>query len=345
MSLKGIVLHVAKHTGALRLSRSVGPAGLPILCYHGYAFHDEHLFKPGLFHSMPVFEQRMEWLAREGFVTLPLDVALQKLELGTLQRNEIVLTIDDGFYSTLALAAPVMAARRFTATMYMTTYYMRHAQSPIFRLAIQYAFWRTAKTEAHFGHLVPRLDVPLATKGEKANVDVEKLIEFGETKLDEPARVELSRRVFEVLGCDYDELAASRRLSLMSPDEVARLEAMGFDIQLHTHRHRCGPDEARQEIIENREALSHITRRPLRHLCYPSGIWSRDVWPALEAEGVLTATTCEAGLNGRATPAYALHRILDSDTLPQITFEAEMSRLLEGARRLIGRRPSMSSHP
>lgn len=345
MSLKGIVLQVAKHTGALRLSRSLGPAGLPILCYHGYSFRDEHLFKPGLFHSMAVFEQRMDWLAREGFVTLPLDVALEKLELGTLQRNEIVLTIDDGFYSTLALAAPVMAARRFTATMYMTTYYMRHPQNPIFRLAIQYAFWRTRKTEARLGHLVPKLDVPLRTKGEGGLVDVEKLIEFGETELDEPGRVELSRHVFEILGCDYDELASSRRLSLMSAEEVTRLEAMGFDIQLHTHRHRFGPDEARREIVENREALSQITHRPLRHLCYPSGIWSREVWPALEAEGVRTATTCESGLNRRATPAYALHRILDSDTLPQITFEGEMSRFLEGARRLIGRRQTVVSHP
>ena len=344
MSLKGIVLHVAKRTGGLRLARSLGPGGLPILCYHGYAFKDEHLFKPGLFHSMPVFEQRMDWLAREGFVTLPLGVALEKLKEGTLERNEIVLTIDDGFYSTLALAAPVMASRRFTATTYMTTYYMKHPHNPIFRLAVQYAFWSTAKTEARFGHLVPRLDVPLRTKGPAGDRDVEKLVLFGESELDEPGRVEFSRRIFEVLGCDYDEIASSRRMSLMSADEVARLEALGFDIQLHTHRHRFAPGEAREEIIDNRTALSQVTRHPLRHLCYPSGIWSHEVWPALAAEGVLSATTCESGINGPDTPAYALHRILDSDTLPQITFEAEMSRFLEGARRLFRRRPALASH-
>lgn len=345
MGLKGIVLHVAKRTGGLRLARSLGPRGLPILCYHGYSLKDEHLFKPGLFHSMSVFEQRMDWLAREGFVTLPLDVALDKLGQGTLERNEIVLTIDDGFYSTLALAAPVMTSRRFTATMYMTTYYMQHPHNPIFRLAIQYAFWRTAKTQARFDHLMPGLDRPLRTKGPAGDVDVVKLTDFGETRLDEPGRVEFSRRIFEALGCDYDELASSRRMSLMSAEEVARLEDMGFDIQLHTHRHRFAPSEARKEIVDNRTALSRITRRPLRHMCYPSGIWSQEVWPALQAEGVLSATTCDSGLNEPDTPAYALHRILDSDTLPQITFEGEMTRFLEGARRLFRRRPAVGNHP
>ena len=184
---------------------------------------------------------------------------------------------------------------------------------------------------------MPELPTPLRTKGPAGEVDVEQLIVHGETQLDEPGRVELSRRVFELLACDYNELATSRRLGLMSADEVVEFQRLGFDIQLHTHRHRFGPQEARDEIVDNKSALAGLAQRPLRHLCYPSGIWSHSVWPSLEGEGVVSATTCESGINSPATPAYALHRILDSDTLPQITFEGEMMRFMEGARRLLKR--------
>jgi len=129
-------------------------------------------------------------------------------------------------------------------------------------------------------------------------------------------------------------------LTLMNAAEVADLAGQGFDIQLHTHRHRFPEDaqQARRELDDNRQVLAPLTGgRPLTHLCYPSGEWSPAVWPSLESRGVVTATTCDPGLNTPATPPYALGRFLDFQPIPQIVFEAEVSGFGNLLRRAAGR--------
>ncbi len=82
------------------------------------------------------------------------------------------------------------------------------------------------------------------------------LIRHGETALDEPGRVALCRELASRLGVDYDELAQSRKLGLMSLPEVAALAELGVNIQLHTHRHCFPPEESevRREIADNRRS-------------------------------------------------------------------------------------------
>ena len=61
----------------------------------------------------------------------------------------------------------------------------------------------------------------------------------------------------------------------------------------------------------------------------------------LAALDIRSATTCEIGLAHRATPRYALPRILDSSRVSQIEFEAEMcgfGELARGLKALVRRR-------
>ena len=109
MNLKGSVYEVAKSGGLFKLTERLTRGHLPILCYHGFAFSDEHLFRPGLFHSTDVFERRLSFLKAAGYSSVPLDEAVSRLHSEKLEAMQIVLTIDDGFYSVLDLAAPILA--------------------------------------------------------------------------------------------------------------------------------------------------------------------------------------------------------------------------------------------
>jgi peptidoglycan/xylan/chitin deacetylase (PgdA/CDA1 family) len=129
------------------------------------------------------------------------------------------------------------------------------------------------------------------------------------------------------LEVDYEELRASRRLSLLTTQELQALAADGLDLELHTHRHTL-PEEATaiaREIADNRGVLQAATDRPLRHFCYPSGVWSRNHWQTLASLGIESATTCTPGFNRPDTPRLALHRFLDSQDLSQRDFEAELT--------------------
>ena len=338
MSVKNMILRAAKAGGLFDLAGRWTRDSFGILCYHGFSFKDEHLFRPSLFQTPDLFRHRMRWLKRAGYRTLSLDEAAQRLREGKLGRKEVVITIDDGFHSVAALAAPILSELGFTATIYVTTYYVRY-NNPIFRIALQYCFWKTPLDCVGLRDLLPDPEIQGNTKGAEGEQSLWKLINFGETQLDESGRLKLASELAHRLRVDFHELIASRRLTLMNEAELADLTRQGFDIQLHTHRHRLPENdfEAKQELDDNRAVLAPLTNRPLNHLCYPSGVWSRALWPLLESQGIATATTCEPGLISRNTPPLASTRFQDSQSTPQIVLEAEVCGFSHLLRQITGR--------
>jgi peptidoglycan/xylan/chitin deacetylase (PgdA/CDA1 family) len=326
MSAKKAVLHISKWLGLFRLARSFSPPGLRILCYHGFAMGDEAGFRPKLFIRPGTFEKRLSFLSAEKFPVLYLGEALERLRAGTLPAGATVITIDDGFYSVLRCALPLLHEHSLPSTLYVTTYYCVK-ETPIFRLVVQYLFWKTRDSQLDLAGLAPSLSGTARLDDPDENYRVTwEIIRYGETDLGEEGRVNLARALAERLHVSYDSLLEGRSMSLVTVSELRKMSSAGVDIQLHTHRHRL-PDEepiVRQEIADNRAVLEPIAGKPLGHLCYPSGIWSEQSWPWLSDLRVQSATTCDPGLNFANTPALALKRFLDGENISQIEFESEM---------------------
>jgi len=348
--LKLTFLALSKYLGLFQLARFLTRRQLRILCYHGTALADEAQFRPLLFIGAMKFEERLRYLSRAGFAVLPLEDAVQRLRLGTLPSDAVVLTIDDGFYGTYKHAVTSLKRYRLPATLYVTTYYAQR-QNPVFRLLVQYIFWATGDDRLDLGKL--------GIEGFEGEVDVHreapadramwKIIDHGESKLDEDGRQKLALGLGALLGVDVDPIVENRCLGLMSPTEIQQASRDGIDIELHTHRHRLPEDESasKKEISDNRAALEPIVGRRLNHLCYPSGFWSRKHWPWLAQMGIKTATTCDVGFNGSAAHPFALKRIFDSSMVSALEFEAELNGFLEGLRRIktrLGRTWRRSSH-
>jgi peptidoglycan/xylan/chitin deacetylase (PgdA/CDA1 family) len=348
--LKCVGYRVSKGLGLFALARRLTRRRLRILCYHGLSIDDEHLYSPGLFMRPETVRSRFEALVRGNHPVLPLDRAWEALRDGTLPDSAVVITYDDGFYGNFLRGASLHEEFRLPATIYVTTYYVVK-QVPIFRHAVQYMFWKTDRAEVDLGG-IPGVDcgtLPLANRGRADEVKWG-LIRHAELHLNEPQRVDLARVLGTRLGIDYDELARSRRLSLMTPEEVRSLAGLGLDVQLHTHRHQlpCDEEQVRREIRDNRSVLEPILGRPCDHLCYPSGVFTPEEWPWLEACGIKSATTCEVGLNDARTSRYGLRRFLDAETVRPIEFEAEISGfadLLRHARLLFGRGQRSTARP
>jgi peptidoglycan/xylan/chitin deacetylase (PgdA/CDA1 family) len=208
-------------------------------------------------------------------------------------------------------------------------------RNPVFRLVIQYMFWKTT------AQTVDLCDVKWSTR---RSVDLRNLTErehatwecitSGE-RCSEEQRELICIDLGERLGVSYADLKRTRILSLLAPEEIGALPAAGIDVQLHTHRHRFPMDDypgAAREILDNCDALATLVSLPSRHFCYPSGSWDVRQWPWLEAMSVRSAATCEAGLNDHHTPRYALKRFLDSEHIHQLEFEAELCGFQEAIR-------------
>lgn len=333
--VKCLVYRVSKRLGLFALARRLTRKDLRVLCYHGLSIDDEHLYSPGLFMRPETVRSRFEALLQGKYPVLPLDRACEDLRDGTLPACAVVITYDDGFYGNYLHTASLHQETRLPATIYVTTYYVVK-QCPIFRHAVQYMFWKTGRAEVALEG-IPGADGGTLRLADRKQADdvMWGLIRHAETHLDEPRRVGIARVLGTRLGIDYDELTRSRRLSLMTPDEIRTLAGLGLDIQLHTHRHHfpCDEEQVRREIGDNRSVLEPILGRPCDHLCYPSGVFRAEQWPWLEACGIKSATTCEIGLNDAHTPRYGLRRFLDAETVRPIEFEAEISGFAELLRR------------
>ncbi len=339
--LKATIFKTAKAFGLFHLSRLLMRRRLMILCFHGVALEDEATFRPMLFMREALFRQRLETIKAHRFPVLPLPQALSELRAGRLAPNTVAITIDDGFFNALSRAAPLLKAHDLPATLYLTSYYVQKG-TPIFRLVVQYMFWKSqvASLEPWIEPWSPEQTVSL---GDEAARDALtwKIIEYGETQCDEDGRQAICQQLGKLLEVDYEQIVESRIMSLMTPDELPRIEQLGIDLQLHTHRHRLpiGDEETcRQEIRENRSFIFNALGERKNHLCYPSGEWSDALWSCLEAEGVESATTCEPGLNTARTPPLRLYRVLDQDDLSQIEFEAELFGFCELIRIVTGKR-------
>jgi len=283
-----------------------------------------------------IFQKRLEFLRAQGYPILSLEDALARLDRGELPDYATVITIDDGYYSTYKSACALLRKFSFPATIYITTYYCTK-ENPIFELVVQYMLWKTKKTHLELACLLPSLSGKFSLIDTKEKSEVgEKLIQFGKKKCDEQQRITLAKRLGDLLEIDFEHIRESRILSLMNREEIQSLVARGVDIQLHTHRHHLPLDEmrAKKEILDNKTVLEPLVGKQLQHLCYPSGVWSQELWPWLTNVGIQSAMTCEAGLNYPETPKLGLKRFLDGEYITQIEFEAELAGYSELLRHM-----------
>lgn len=339
--IKQLFLYISKLLGLFWFSRYLTRKGLRILCYHGFALTDESMFRPKYFMNHNIFQRRLEYLKKHDYPILNLEKALYELRNGTLPDCTTVITFDDGSWSVYNFAVNLLKKNSFPATIYVTTYYCQK-ETPIFRLVIQYMFWKTTKDSLDIYDLDHALSGRFnLNKDEEKDKVTWKIINFGEKRCEEQQRLILEGRLGELLNVDFHQIYSMRILSLVTCNEIRSLVSDGMDIQLHTHRHKPCSDDSQfiREIADNKSALEPLVGKPLEHLAYPEGFFNRKLWPYIEAAGIKSAATCESGLNYFDTPSFELKRFLDGNNISNIEFEAEMSgysellRLLRSALR------------
>jgi hypothetical protein len=162
-------------------------------------------------------------------------------------------------------------------------------------------------------------------------------ITYGEQQCNQPQRDALCADLGRRLGLPYQDIVNRRCFHLMTPHELRAAQKDGVAIELHTHRHSFPQDSetaCRQEMEDNRRALDEWMGRRPEHFCYPSGDLGQHQVPWLEEMGVKSATTCDPGLNSERSPPHALKRILDSEHMHELEFEAALSGFNDLLRRL-----------
>jgi peptidoglycan/xylan/chitin deacetylase (PgdA/CDA1 family) len=96
----------------------------------------------------------------------------------------------------------------------------------------------------------------------------------------------------------------------------------------------------RKEIDDNRKWLEAVVGKPAEHFCYPAGDYDPQFLPWLRADGVISATTCDAGLATADGEPLLLPRFVDNSTRSSAEFES----WLTGVGDLLSFRKEASQH-
>ena len=323
--------------GLFKLALKLTENDYRILCYHGIAIKDEHLFWPGIFITQELFKKHLQIIRKYQFNVLPLNDLVNKQHQC---KRALVLTFDDGFYST-KLIEPLLKNNNYPATLYVTTYYVKH-QRIIFNIALRYLFYKSLKTSINLTLLDDKKI--WINKNNGFEQSLEELINYG-NQLTESEQNELLERLSRQLEVDIESLVNQRIFYNLNAEELKELHQNEvFDIQLHTHRHNLSDDKNSQfyEIQTNRAAICEITgkkEQELIHFCYPSGIWKKQYIPWLSELGIQSAVTVDFGLNKIGYDFLALKRIHCSNDKPLIIFEAEISGFNSLVKKWINKNP------
>ena len=306
---------------------------LLILCYHGFAQDDEHLWDPSLYVTRAHLESRLQFLAAEGYVVLPLTEGLARLTAGTLPPRAVAITVDDGTYDFYAVAYPVFKRLAVPITLFVSTYYVQDRR-PVFDGACHYLLWKAwASRTVDVRHPLDDSAPPLRTAADCAHASTLVRETAEREGWTAEAKHEWLGRLARRLGLDWEDFLRRRVITLMRPEEIGGLDPTIADVQLHTHRHRVPEEKALflREIADNRRALAECGLDPRRlvQFCYPSGVHRTAFLPWLAEAGVTAAVTTVPGLASRRHDPLLLPRFIDAGTTSPVEFEGWASGLRE----------------
>jgi peptidoglycan/xylan/chitin deacetylase (PgdA/CDA1 family) len=335
ITARSLALYCARALGGFKLAQFITRKRLRILCYHGFSSGDEHEVAPLVFMTPETFERRMQILRKRGLPVISLEEGVRRLRRGEVRNAETVITLDDGWASNLTIGLPILEKYGYLACVYMSTEHLE-ADTEGFNVVLSYMIHRSARDRLKLQGLHPLIDGTYNIRQDPTAATIA-LITAAEKAMPLAQRQQLLRPIARALEQDLDHVLTGGRFRLLNPEEIQELVRHGIDIQLHTHTHRLPDDRfeaAVCEIEQNRKALRGFTKSELKHFCYPSGFHSPHHPEWLTKLGIVSATTCDPGMNPPGTSPMLLRRYLDGNETSDIEFEAEVCGLRELARNI-----------
>lgn len=296
---------------------------LLILAYHGISLEDEHLWNSSLFVPPDFLRQRFELIKQHNCTVLPLSEAIERVYNKSLPKKAVAITFDDGNYDFYKKALPIIKEFNFPTTLYLTTFYSQN-NKPVFTVAANYLLWKGKSKILDCNWLLGiNEQINLATESNRSRAHSLIISHTAENKFSAEQKDHLLEKLCDNLQINYTEFCRKRIMQLMNKEEVTEIASAGIDVQLHTHRHRVPLEEQlfKREIVDNRRAIKEATGKQAKHFCYPSGEYNPRFFAWMEAENIISATTCETALSTAETNPFLLPRLVDTCSLSEVEFE------------------------
>lgn len=330
--IKLTLLWLARISGVFAICHYFYRYHVRVLCYHGFAYLDEHQFRPKLFMRPDTFAARLNYLARSQYRIVSLSEALANPQ----RERQLVLTMDDGWAGTAELVGQTLQQHQFPLMLYVTSYYA-DKQIPVLNVAVSYLLWKTRQPSIKVA-LPGQPVITAALPATKPAELVDRICDQIDALPNVTQRAEVLYQIADQLGVSLYHFG-KQLFRMLNTDEIKTLQKFNVELQLHTHRH-CSPlnkSSFAEEIKLNREWLAQFTApAQLIHFCYPNGEYQQMHFTLLKSNGITTAMTTHSGLYRPGSDLLQICRVLDGEDVHWLELEAELCGFSSFLRPLIG---------
>ena len=235
------------------------------------------------------------WL-RSWFNVLPLDVAIDALQRGTLPGRPLAITFDDGYRDNHDVALPILERHGLTATFFVAVGFLNGGR-----------MWNDTVIESFRGAPDGALDLSDLGLGTHTLSDptsrrraIDKVLP--KVKYLDPTK---RRAVVDAIS----GRAVAGRLPddlMMSSAQVFALGRAGMGIGAHTVTHPIltglSDAELSREVIDGRQVLERIVEAPVNLFAYPNGK------PGVDYDGRAVDAVRRAGYTAALSTAWGAAR-------------------------------------
>jgi peptidoglycan/xylan/chitin deacetylase (PgdA/CDA1 family) len=218
------------------------------------------------------FDRQMATVQRY-FEPVGIDDLVRYAEGGTLPRNAILITFDDGYRDNYELALPVLQRRGMKAVFFVATSYISERRL-FWWDRVNYLVKSSKRSSLELAYPVPlRLDTSDAQARRAAITSLLRVVKSARS-LDLPKLLdELQRATGSDWSTDLERQLADEHL--MSWHQVRALRAAGMEVQSHTRTHRVLQTLEDAQILDelrgSREDLERELGEPISAISYPVG--------------------------------------------------------------------------
>ena len=299
-----------------------------VLMYHRIA--DEPIDYWGLAVSPGNFQEQLR-VVRSTRQALPLAKFVRKLMAGTLPRNAVALTFDDGYVDNLIAGKPRLDAADVPATFFLATGSIDRSEE---------FWWDELARLILLGNCPHRFE--LSVRG------TFQIFDFG---ADSPERIEGSttrrhvalRKIWQTLRCLGDKERRSIMVKIrtifagndhhttlgraMTSEEVRALvsdDLVTIGAHTVTHPMLSGLETAdcRREILESKRACEALVGAPIAAFAYPYGDFDSRAREVVKQAGFAFACSTHRGPASTSSDIFALPRVqvcnVDGDAFERI---------------------------
>jgi peptidoglycan/xylan/chitin deacetylase (PgdA/CDA1 family) len=245
------------------------------------------------------------------FQVLPLAEAAQRLKARSLPARAACITFDDGYANNLEVAAPILAARKLPATVFVASAYLQGG-----------CMWNDTVIEA-VRHAPARLDLSDLGAGMHELSDGAsrlRAIEHILTSLKHLGQAEREAKA----GAIAQRVGSTSVRVMLSAAQVRELGGYGVDVGAHTMTHpiltRVDAETASREILAGKAQLEDITGSRVLTFAYPNGRpthdYDRSHVDIVRKAGFVAAVSTAWACARASSDVYQLPRVSPWDRTP-----------------------------